>query len=72
VLAQLPPGVPRAIVEHKLGVPPVPHTVSAIRFEDGSATYTVTYPLPGRPLVLAFDAAQPGHPLVATHTEPQS
>lgn len=71
-LAHLPPGVPRAMVEHKLGLHPLPHGVSAISIEDGSATYTVTYPVPGRPLVLEFDATLPGHPFVSARTEPHS
>lgn len=72
MLAHLPPGAPRALVEHQLGVFPMPHGVSAINLEDGSATYTVTYPLPSGPLVLEFDAARPGHPFVGPRGEPQS
>lgn len=72
ILAHLPPRAPRAIVEVKLGVHPIDHNAAPVVIEESSATYTVTYPLPGGPLVLEFDATLPGHPLVAAHAEPQS
>lgn len=64
LLAKMPPGVPRAVLEFKLGLHPLPHSVSPVSAKDGIATYTVSYPVPGPPLVLSFDATQPGHPFV--------
>jgi hypothetical protein len=64
LIAHLPPGAPRVIVEGKLGLHPLPHGVSPVEYNSGTATYTVTYAGPEPALVLEFDATEPGHPLI--------